>query len=141
MLGFIAPYPRAYARLVLDPGYAPDQAQLIDDYLMHNATRNRGLDLLPLFAHIDPARVRRGIDDKRIKARPTFHFRMPDSRVDEASFRISEQWSTWLEVERLACDRARLAEQSRSVLARLRSPWGWLRGRLLVPSKVSGVPS
>lgn len=114
VLRYLAPYPAAYARLVLDARYAPSLPQLIDDYLAHNATRNRGLDLLPLFAHLDPDRVARAIDDERISARPAFHFRMPDSRVDDPSFRITEQWRAWLEVERLACDPARIAELSRA---------------------------
>jgi hypothetical protein len=111
---FIAPYPGSYERLVLRPGYEPTLPQLIDDYLKHNATRNRGLDLLPLFAHLDKPRVLRVVDDDRVSARPTFHFRMPDSRVDDPSFRITELWRAWLEVERLACNPERIAELSRA---------------------------
>jgi hypothetical protein len=114
---------------VLAPNYAPSVSQLIDDYLKHNPTRNRGLDLLPLFAHLDKDRVTRAVDDDRVSARPTFHFRMPDSRVDDPRFRITEQWQAWLEVERLACDPLRLAEQSRIAFARLQSPFGFLLGR------------
>jgi hypothetical protein len=126
-LGFIAPYPPAYARLVLDPGYDPDLPALIDDYLAYNDTRNRGLDLLPLFAHLDRPRVARVIHDSRVSARPTFHFRMPDSRVDDPSFRIVDQWKAWLEVERLAGDAARLDRLSRAALEQLRSPLSLLR--------------
>ena len=116
VLRFIAPYPAAYERLVLREDYQPSLPQLIDDYLEHNPTRNRGLDLLPLFAHLDGPRVQRVVDDERVSARPTFHFRMPDSRVDDPSFRITEPWRAWLEVERLACDPERLAAQSRAAL-------------------------
>jgi hypothetical protein len=130
-LGYIAPYPPAYARLVLQQGYEPSLAELIDDYLAHNATRNRGLDLLPLFAHLDAARVARTIDDERVSARPTFHFRMPDSRVDDPSFRIVDQWKAWLEVERLACDDARLRQLSRDALKQLRSPLAVFRAPLV----------
>ena len=52
----IAPYIRAfpggYARLILEESYAPDRQRLIRDYLLHNPTRNRPLDMLPLFAHL-----------------------------------------------------------------------------------------
>jgi hypothetical protein len=113
ILSFIDPYPAAYGQLVLDPSYAPSLAQLIDDYLEHNPTRNRGLDLLPLFAHLDRERVARAVDDPRISARPTFHFRMPNSQVDEPGFRITDSWRAWLEVERLACDPRRLADHAR----------------------------
>jgi hypothetical protein len=128
-LRYIAPYPAAYARLVLDPSYAPSLAQLIDDYLAHNPTRNRGLDLLPLFAHLDRARVERVIDDERVSARPTFHFRMPDSRIDDPCFRITDQWRAWLEVERLAADTPRLERLCRGTFDALRSPWVILRRR------------
>jgi hypothetical protein len=128
-LRFIAPYPASYARLVLDPSYAPSLPELIDDYLRHNPTRNRGLDLLPLFAHLDRTRVERVIDDKRVSARPTFHFRMPDSRVDDPCFRITDQWRAWLEVERLAADTPRLERLSRGAFDALRSPWAMLRRR------------
>ena len=54
---YIEPYPLDYARLILQPDYAPDSGRLIDDYLRHNPTRNRALDMLPVFAHLDEARV------------------------------------------------------------------------------------
>ena len=118
-------YPRAYRRLVLAPDYAPDLAQLIDDYLRHNPTRNRGLDLLPLFAHLDPERVRAATSDPRIKGRPTFHFRLPNSQVGDPRWRITDEWRAWLEVERLAVDAPRLAALSAGALARMAaSPWG-----------------
>jgi hypothetical protein len=138
-LGFIAPYPPAYARLVLDPSYAPSLPELIDDYLEHNPTRNRGLDLLPLFAHLDAPRVKRAIEDERIGARPTFHFRMPDSRVDEPGFLIVDQWKAWLEVERLACDAPRLRRLSRRALAQLRSPLASFRPPPFVQPEAHGV--
>lgn len=128
-LRFIAPYPASYARLVLDPSYAPGLPQLLDDYLTHNPTRNRGLDMLPLFAHIDRAHVERVIDDERVSARPTFHFRMPDSRVDDPCFRITDQWRAWLEVERLAADTPRLEQLCRGTFDALRSPWALMRRR------------
>jgi len=139
-LRFIAPYPASYARLVLDPSYAPSLSDLIDDYLRHNPTRNRGLDLLPLFAHLDRARVERVIDDKRVSARPTFHFRMPDSRVDDPCFRITDQWRAWLEVERLVADTARLEQLSRGVFDALRSPWAIVRRRPFFVQPAQGAP-
>ena len=54
---YIRPFPGVYGRLILQPDYRPDMGQLIDDYLEHNPTRNRPLDLLPLFAEIDRKRV------------------------------------------------------------------------------------
>ena len=105
---YIEPWPEAYVERILDPAYAPDLAALIDDYLDANPTRNRELDMLPLFAHLDDRRVRARLPDEKISARPTFHYRLPDSRVDEAGWTITAEWNRWVAVERLASDAARL---------------------------------
>ncbi|NNC55402.1 MAG: hypothetical protein HKO07_06755, partial [Pseudomonadales bacterium] len=90
------------------PDYKPGVEQLIDDYLTHNPTRNRSLDMLPLFAHLDEQRVRNTIDDDRIKARPTFHYRLPNCDIDSPDWNIDLSWSLWLQVEKLAFDAPRL---------------------------------
>jgi hypothetical protein len=69
---YIDPFPIEYVRKVIAPAYRPDLGTLIDDYLEHNPTRNRALDLLPLFLHLDEERVRAITDDPLIKPRPTF---------------------------------------------------------------------
>lgn len=106
---FIDPFPTDYVRRVVDPGYRPSQAAFMDDYLAANPTRNRELDLLPLFAHLDPGRVRAAVEDPRIKPRPTFHYRLPDSRVGELWWSVTAEWNRWVVVERLAADPERLA--------------------------------
>jgi len=102
---FIDRFPSAYATLVLDPAYEPTQPELIDDYIDHNPTRNRALDMLPLFAHLDEERVRAALPDEKINARPTFHYRMGNSRVGEQDWSITTEWLPWLEVEKLVVDR------------------------------------
>ncbi|MDX1593467.1 MAG: amidoligase family protein [Gammaproteobacteria bacterium] len=98
---YIDLFPETYVALVL--GRSEDTIDtLFDDYLKHNATRNRALDLLPLLAEIDPDRVRRTIDDPRIKARPTFHYRLPDCRIERDDWSLAGAWTGWLVVERLA---------------------------------------
>ena len=82
--------------------------QLIDDYLTHNPTRNRALDMLPLFRHIDEQRVINVVDDDRIKARPTFHYRLPNCQIDEPDWGLIRAWRDWLQVEALAADATRL---------------------------------
>lgn len=105
---YIDPFPKAYMQLLLDAAYAPDMDQLIDDYLEHNPTRNRALDMLPLFRHIDEERVVASIDDDRIKARPTFHYRLPNCQIDEPDWGLVHAWRDWLQVEALAADPERL---------------------------------
>lgn len=107
---FIDPFPVDYVRRVVDPGYTPGIARLIDDYLVANPTRNRALDMLPVFAHLDADRVRGVVPDERVKSRPTFHYRLPNCEIDRSGWHVVEAWQDWLEVERLAGDEARLNE-------------------------------
>lgn len=106
---YIDPFPGEYVLRVLAPDYTPDRATLIDDYLEANPTRNRALDFLPLFLHLDETRVRRVTSDSRIKPRPAFHYRLPDCKIDEPQWGLHRAWNDWIEVERLACDSDRLA--------------------------------
>jgi hypothetical protein len=103
-------YPAAYGRLVLDYDEHTTLDRLITDYLKHNRTRNRALDLLPLFTHMDEDRIRQAIDDSRIKARPTFHYRLPNCHIDRPGWRLAEGWQIWCVVEALAQDAGLLAE-------------------------------
>lgn len=102
----LSPYIRAfdhsYVRKVLDADYSPDLSTLIDDYLEANPTRNRCLDMLPLFAHIDEQRVRSVVEDPRVKARPTLHYRLPNCDIDNPDWSLKTVWDHWLKVEELA---------------------------------------
>ncbi|MEX0899735.1 MAG: amidoligase family protein [Gammaproteobacteria bacterium] len=125
---YVDALPLTYARKVVDLAYRPDLATVIDDYLAANPTRNRALDLMPLFAHLDEPRVRRTTDDPLIKARPTFHYRLPNSEIHRPNWRFSDAWNDWLEVERLAADDARLAACCSRYAAFLDRPLDrWLR--------------
>ncbi len=107
---YINTFPREYAMKVLDPAYAPDMPRLIDDYLADNPTRNRELDLLPLLMSIDERRVAAGLDgDDLTSARPTFHLRLPDCRLNDPDWSLAGQWNLWVQVERLAADSRALA--------------------------------
>lgn len=105
---YVDPFPRAYVLKVIDPDYWPSQDQLIDDYLEHNPTRNRALDMLPLFRFVDENRVLSFVDGDLIQSRPTLHYRLPDSEIDRPDWGIYQAWNDWLEVEKLVADDARL---------------------------------
>jgi len=107
---FSAPFPGRYLRKVIDPEYWPDLGQLIDDYLADNPTRNRSLDMLPLFLHLDEQKVRAMVEDPRVKGRPTLHYRLPNCEIDQQDWGIHHAWEDWLKVESLAADSARLQE-------------------------------
>jgi hypothetical protein len=106
---FVAPFPESYHQLLLSPDYAPGVEALIDDYLTYNPTRNRELDMLPLFSHLDRDRVMQVVSDKNTSPRPTFHYRLPTSRVDEPGWSVVLEWNRWVAVERLAADPDALA--------------------------------
>lgn len=115
---FVDAFPTAYRELILAPGYAPDLDTLIGDYLEHNPTRNRPLDMLPAFASLQKDRVLAAAKEHdQVKARPTFHYRLPNCLVDDASWSFALEWNRWVEVERLAEDPGRLERAAREILA------------------------
>lgn len=116
LLVFADPFARPFARRILAPDYAPDLAGLIEDYLTDNPTRNRDLDLLPLFAELAPERIGR-LGDERIKARPTWHYRIPDCRLGDPDWSLTLEWNRWVEIEYLAEDKPRLRELATAFLA------------------------
>ena len=101
----ISPYIDLFTRdylkhVLMHPNAGIDQ--ILDDYLQFNPSRNRGLDLLPLLASIDEEKVRSVVDDPRIKARPAFHYRLPDCRIEQSDWSLTVPWNSWLVVEKLA---------------------------------------
>jgi len=105
---YIDPWPEAYVKLIMQDDYQPDLDTLITDYIHHNPTRNRALDLMPLFAHLRPERIKKEIDDPRIKPRPTLHYRLPDCDIDNPDWSFSVIWNDWVALENLASDTKRL---------------------------------
>ena len=102
LLPFSDPYPRRFIDALAE---AQDwtMEDIFTAYLHFNPTRNRGLDLLPLLAHLDPDRVLEVLTAfGAVSPRPAFHYRLPDSRVDEAGWSIAYEWNRWIIVERLA---------------------------------------
>lgn len=115
---FAKPFDEAYCRHALALSYKPDLTTLMDDYLRFNPTRNRGLDMLPMFCFFDEAKVRAAVTDPKVKKRPTFHYRLPNCSLDEPDWSIVTEWNLWVEVERLAEDSERLAAMRKAYLAR-----------------------
>lgn len=113
LLPFTSPYPNAMVdRLVAERGRGLNA--LTQLYLDENPTRNSALDMLPIFAHLDPTAVADRIDDDAVSARPAFHYRLPDCRVDEAAWSVTGEWNRWTVIERSADE---------TILADLCSAW------------------
>ena len=102
---YIYPYPEDYVVHIMQRKYRPGIRRLIDDFLKFTPTRNRPLDMLPLFAHIERKRVMAAdVETELIKPRPAFHYRLPNCLIDEPDWSLAKPWNDWVEVERLAAD-------------------------------------
>ena len=135
---FIERFSAGYAARLVDPAYRPGAAELIEDYLAANPSRNRSLDMLPVFAWLDRERVRSRVADAHVRPRPTFHYRLPDSRIGDPGWSLLPDWDRWVAVERLAADRRRLDDMGAAFLrggfAERPTAWieethAWLNGR------------
>jgi hypothetical protein len=125
---FIHEFPKSYVELILQPDYHPDLPALIDDYLRHNPTRNRPLDMLPLFAFLDSQRTMANTQEKHlIKPRPAFHYRLPNCLIDDPSWSIAREWNYWVEVEKLAVEPDKVKLMSRELLLIMKNPLNFLR--------------
>jgi hypothetical protein len=117
LLPFINPFPYSYIQQVLEPGYAPDLERLVDDYLQHNPSRNRPLDMLPLFAFLNEGKVMSSAEEPfLIKKRPAFHYRLPSCLIDDPDWNLAREWNYWVEVEKLSASPDRIQEMSRAYL-------------------------
>lgn len=105
---FIRNYSSEYENLILEKNYAPSLKQLIGDYLDHNSTRNRMLDMLPMFAFLDEERVVEAVGGQKLRKRPTLHYRLPNCDIDNPNWGIWRSWNDWQQVESLASDESRL---------------------------------
>lgn len=106
------PFPRDYALKVLAADYNPGLSAMIDDYLEYNPTRNRELDMLPLFAHLCPEHPHALLHSALTKPRPTLHYRLPNAQLSQPGWGAATEWNRWVEVEKLAADTLSLAERS-----------------------------
>ncbi|MFD2512443.1 amidoligase family protein [Pontibacter locisalis] len=113
---FIDPYPSGYAALLLSPGYQPSMEELIEDYHKFNPDRNRPLDMYPLFAALKEGMQEQYTEIGKVKARETFHYRLPNSSISQPEWSLAEEWNNWVAVEELANDRLRLKKMSEAYL-------------------------
>lgn len=138
LLPFVDPYPRDFIDRIAAEGARWTLEDMTRVYLALTPTRNRGLDMLPLLEHLDADTVRRTLPERRgHKGRPTFHYRLPESRVDEPAWSIAYEWNRWCLIERVAA-RPDLLERLatgwaayRASLTTLRADWARQADRIL----------
>ncbi|MRJ02901.1 MAG: amidoligase enzyme [Epsilonproteobacteria bacterium] len=123
---FIEPFDDEYIELICRREYNPTLAELIDDYLLYNPTRNRALDMLPLFTFLDP-KVKERLPEQKISPRPAFHYRLPNSRIDEEEWSVAKEFNIWTLVEKGALNREALRELADDYLEFMASPYWFIR--------------
>ena len=112
LLSYTDPFPIEYVLKVTDNSYWPSLRKLMSDYLEFNSTRNRELDMLPVFAHFDEDLVMTNVGDERVSKRPAFHYRLPNFELTGSKTPIVNEWNRWSKVEHLAHDRRKLTEMA-----------------------------
>ncbi len=115
---FVDPFPDDYVRTILDSDYHPDEQQFVDDYIEHNPTRNRPIDMMPIFGMLKPELTEPVMEGEKNDPRPTFHYRLPNSRIDNPEWTFETEWNHWLAVEQLAEDQEMLGKLSQLYLVR-----------------------
>jgi hypothetical protein len=115
---YINSFGSEYVRTILAEDYPATADCLIEDYVRLNPTRNRPLDMLPILACLDRERTLAAVEDPHLtRPRPAFHYRMPNSLIDEPDWRVAREWNTWVIVERLANDPHEIERLSRECLS------------------------
>jgi hypothetical protein len=113
---FIAPFSSKYIALVVTPSYKPVLDTLIEDYHLYNPDRNRPLDMYPLFAFLRKDKVDTYSDIGKVNARPTFHYRLPNSLINQESWSLATEWNAWVLIEELAHNEKKLKEMSQDYM-------------------------
>lgn len=143
LMPFVDPWPRALVDRLAGAADSWGLSDLTVAYLDHAPSRNHGLDLLPLLEWLDPDGVRSALPEGQAKGgRPTFHYRLPEARVDEADWTIAREWNRWVIVERVAARPALLAalaegwQAHRAALTSLRGDWAREVEQLLAGARI-----
>ncbi|MCP9291139.1 amidoligase family protein [Gracilimonas sediminicola] len=113
---YINGYEMKYIRHILQEGYRPDLETLIRDYFEFDNSRNRPLDMLPVFRFLEEELTEELLDEKLTSARPAFHYRLPNCSIQDESWSLGEEWNRWWLVERLADDEQTLNQYARRFL-------------------------
>jgi hypothetical protein len=106
---FIEPFDKKYIDFILSKEYNPTLDELIDDYISYNPTRNRALDMLPLFIFLRP-NIKEKLPPQKISPRPAFHYRLPNSKIDEDEWSIAKEFNIWSLVEKASLNHKMLDE-------------------------------
>lgn len=118
---FINNFPKEYIKKVIDLKYKPTKDEFLRDYLTYNPTRNRVLDMLPQLAFWDEKFIRKHLPKEKINPRPTYHYRLPNSKIDQFRWNITQEFQLWVIVELLASNQKLFEQMSQDFLNNLDS--------------------
>ncbi|MDX1641149.1 MAG: amidoligase family protein [Balneolaceae bacterium] len=113
---FINRFDNEYILRILNSAYKPDQTEFIKDYFAFGNSRNRPLDLQPLFMYLDTDLTKKLIDDTLTSPRPTYHYRLPNCSLEDETWTLAAEWNRWVLVEKLADDEKELNKYSKAYL-------------------------
>lgn len=130
---FVDTYPSELVDRLCDPQIEWSIQRLLTTYLDVAPDRNHALDLLPLLKQIDADAVVKAVPQMSHKsARPAWHYRLPDCRIDDPSWSVGLEWNRWCIVEEIA--------HNDDLMTRLRSKWSEYRARTLpIPGRWGAV--
>ncbi|WP_103664143.1 amidoligase family protein [Gracilimonas amylolytica] len=113
---YINEYEMDYIRYILREDYQPALKELIRDYFTFKNSRNRPLDMLPVFMFMEKEFTSGLMKEELTSARPTFHYRLPNCSLGDKSWSLAAEWNRWVLVEKLADDEQSLSQYSRAFL-------------------------
>lgn len=119
---YINDFPKEYIKKIIDLDYKPTKEEFLQDYIKYNPTRNRILDMLPQLAFWDEKEVRKHLPKEKINPRPTYHYRLPNSKVNLFRWNLSQEFQLWVIVEILANNEKIFNKMSKEFLLQLDSP-------------------
>jgi hypothetical protein len=119
---YINDFPKEYIKKIIDLDYKPTKEEFLQDYIKYNPTRNRILDMLPQLAFWDEKEVRKHLPKEKINPRPTYHYRLPNSKVNLFRWNLSQEFQLWVIVEILANNEKVFNKMSKEFLLQLDSP-------------------
>ncbi|MGB7401619.1 MAG: amidoligase family protein [Arcobacter sp.] len=119
---YINDFPKEYIKKIIDLDYKPTKEEFLEDYIKYNPTRNRILDMLPQLAFWDEEEVRKHLPKEKINPRPTYHYRLPNSKVNLFRWNLSQEFQLWVIVEILANNEKIFNKMSKEFLLQLDSP-------------------
>lgn len=113
---FIKEFKEDFIQLILHPDYKPTQEEFIRDYFIYDNSRNRPLDFLPLFMHLNREQTEPLLKDTLTVPRPAYHYRLPNCSIEDPQWSLASEWNRWVLVEVLAQDNKSLEKYAAAYL-------------------------